>query len=517
MNAPGPTQPTDEARTAGRGVLSITASKLYFIVATYTVFLALPRLLGSPEAFGLYAATISILAILNNVMIQATIQTVSKQVSERGQQQPAVLRQALKLQLLIGGILAGALFLLAPLLAEQVLLDREMGPLLRIASAVVFSYSLYATLVGSLNGRHLFQRQAALDITFTTLRTSGILGAAALGLGVAGALGGFATASLLLVAVSLLVVGTGASGSAIPWKQWLAFMAPLWLYHLSINLTLQVDLIVLKRTVTAITMASSELASGAASLGAEAAQVASRYAGFYRAAQTFAFVPYQLIISVAFVVFPMVAKAVGEQDLETARRYIRQAMRFSLLVLLAVAAPLAGASRGVMRLAYPDAYLAGAGALTILSFGVVCFALFVIGATALSGGGHPGIAARIGGATVLIIVTANLALLNAVGVGPHTLVASAAGTSLGMAVAMTATGLAVYRRFGAFIPPATALRATLAAAAGFLAAQYLPHQTRPGAVLALVAGGLCYLACLFVLREIGRQDLELLRRVLPGR
>ena len=107
MNAPGSRQHKDDARNAGRGVLSITASKLYFIVATYTVFLALPRLLGSPEAFGLYAATISILAILNNVLIQATIQTVSKQVSERPGQ-PAVLRQALKLQLLIGGILGAA-------------------------------------------------------------------------------------------------------------------------------------------------------------------------------------------------------------------------------------------------------------------------------------------------------------------------------------------------------------------------------------------------------------------------
>ena len=213
----------------------------------------------------------------------------------------------------------------------------------------------------------------------------------------------------------------------------------------------------------------------------------------------------------------MVSKAVGESDLGTARAYIRQAMRFSLLVLLAVAAPVAGASRGVMRLAYPDAYLAGAGALTILCFGVVCFALFVIGATSLSGGGHPGTAARIGGATVLIIVTANLVLLNLVGVGPYTLVAAATGTSLGMAVAMVAAGVNVYRRFGAFLAPVTALRAVAAAAAGFFVAAFVPHQTRPGALLALVAGGLCYLAVLFALREIGRQDLEIIRRVLPGK
>lgn len=514
MNADELQQRADEARTAGRGVVSITASKLYFIIASYTVFLALPRLLGTPEAFGLYATTISIVSILNNVLIQGTIQTVSKRVSERMQRAPAVLRQALKLQLVIGGLCGGALFLLAPLVAEYGVLDRKMGPLLRITAAVVFSYSVYAALVGSLNGRHLFQRQAALDMTFTTLRTGGILGAAALGLGVVGAISGYAWASAVLLLVALFVVGIGKPGGNIPWKLWFGFMVPLWLYHLSINLTLQVDLIVLKRTVTAISMASSALQAGAAQ---EAAQIASRYAGFYRAAQTFAFVPYQLILSVAFVVFPMVSRAMGEDDLETARRYIRQSMRFSLLVLLAVAAPLAGASRGVMRLAYPDAYLAGAGALAILSLGVVCFALFVVGATALSGGGHPGTAAKIGGATVAIIVAANLGLLHAVGVGERTLAAAATGTSIGMAVALLATGATVYRRFGAFIPLSTALRAAVAGGAGFAAAFLIPHQSRPAALLALVAGGLCYLAVLFLLREIGSRDLDLLRRMLPGK
>ena len=37
-------------------------------------------------------------------------------------------------------------------------------------------YALYAALVGSLNGRRMFLHQAGLDITFSTVRTFGILG-----------------------------------------------------------------------------------------------------------------------------------------------------------------------------------------------------------------------------------------------------------------------------------------------------------------------------------------------------
>ncbi len=46
-------------------------------------------------------------------------------------------------------------------------------------------YALYAALVGSLNGRRMFMHQAGLDMTFSTVRTIGIVGAAALGYGAA--------------------------------------------------------------------------------------------------------------------------------------------------------------------------------------------------------------------------------------------------------------------------------------------------------------------------------------------
>ncbi len=510
MKSNQPTQLADDTRKAGRGVLSITASKLYFIVAGYAVQLALPRFFGAPEAFGLYATTMSVVSIVNNVLIVATIQTVSKRVSEDLPNAPATLRQGIWLQLFLGGLLGGSLLLCAPALAEGVLLDPLMTPLFRITSLVVFCYALYAALVGSLNGRQMFQRQAGLDMTFTTLRTAGILGAAALGFGVAGALSGFAGAALVLLMVALATVGAGGPAGRIAWKRWLVLMAPLGLYHLCLNLTLQVDLTVLKRTVTALGLEASVSASAAA-------EVASKHAGFYRAAQTFAFVPYQLILSVTFVVFPMVSKAVSDGDLEMARRYIRGALRFSLLMLLALAAPISGAASGVMRLAYPDAYLAGSGALSVLALGMVCFALFVIAATVLNSAGHARYAASVAAVAVVVVIAANLTLVRMVGIGDQTLIAAATGTSMGTALALIAVAVAVYRHFGAFILPLTACRAVLAAAVGFWVAHALPHDTRVLALPALIAGAIAYSLALLVLREIGRDDVEAVRRVLrPG-
>ena len=163
--------PSEDARRAGRGLVSIAGAKGYFIISSYAVQLLLPRILGEAKEFGLYSATMSGVAILTNVLIVATIQSVSKFVSEDEARAEVTLRQGLRVQTLLGGALALGLFVFAPVIAH-LLLDDQLTRLIRVASVVVFAYALYAAVVGSLNGRHWFSKQARLDFAFSTLRTS---------------------------------------------------------------------------------------------------------------------------------------------------------------------------------------------------------------------------------------------------------------------------------------------------------------------------------------------------------
>lgn len=485
--------------------MSIAGAKVYFILTSYAVQLLLPRLLGSPEEFGLYAKAMAAVSILNNVLIAATIQSVSKFVSQHEERSPAILRQALKLQLFVGGALAAALFFVAPLIGDFHH-DEAIVPLMQVASVVVFAYALYATMVGSLNGRRLFQRQAGLDGTFSTLRTAGILGGAALlGWGALGPLTGFAAAATGISIAAMFVVGFGGRGEPLPLKTWAAFMMPIWLYQGLLNGMLQLDVQVLAKTVTEL-----GVAAGSADPSAEA----NRYVGFYRAAQTFAFVPYQLILSMTFIVFPMVSKAMASGDEAAARKTIRGATRFSLLVLLSIAAPIAGAADGVMRIAYPDEYLAGAPALGILVFGVACFALFVIAATILTSAGRPSLAAMIGAVGLAIVVAGNFFLVRRAGLGEGTLPAAALGTSLGMAVAFVLAAAAVYERFKTFVAPMTFARALGAGAVAYAVAHHVPHASRLLAIGALAAGFFAFLATLFALRELTGTDIRAVKKML---
>jgi stage V sporulation protein B len=496
-----------EARNAGRGLLSIAGAKVWFIVTGYAVQLLLPRLLGSPENFGFYATAMTDVSILNNVLIAATVQTVSKKVSEDESRSGLALRQGLLLQAAWGGALGLALFFLAPVIATYVKLNPAQAPLYRTASAVVLAYALYAAIVGALNGRHRFATQAKLDMTFSTLRSVLILGGAGLGFGALGAFTGFATAAVAILLVALVVAKTGDPGTHSPWRTWVAFMAPLWLYQACLNGILQLDVSILSRTAIAASLAAGTAAE-------EASRVGDRLGGFYRAAQTFAFVPYQLILSVTFVVFPLVAKATSGGDSEAARTTIRAAMRFSLLILLAFAAPMAGAAEGVIRIAYTAEYLPAAHALRVLVLGLVPFALFVIAATAVSGAGRPFVSAIIACVSLVVLVIAVRGLIALSGPGEAALVAAATGTSIAAMVALVAVGTVSMKLFGAFIPPASLLRGLAAAGVGAGVAWAIPHTSRVMAVLALAAGFGAYGVALLVLRELLPSELAAIRRIV---
>ena len=88
--------------------------------------------------------------------------------------------------------------------------------------------------------------------------------------------------------------------------------------------------------------------------------------------------------------------------------HIRNALRFSLIVLFALAAPLSGAAEALIRLAFGAKFLGGADTLRVLVFGQIALALFVIVATVLSGAGKPA-ASALSALVALVVVLIRIA------------------------------------------------------------------------------------------------------------
>lgn len=503
---------TKPSEAGARGALLLTMAKGFFVVGGLAVQLGLPRLLRSPEEYGLYAAATALLAIFTNTLTQACVQTTSKYASESAEGEAgASLRRSLVLAVLMGGTLSLSLAALADVIAERALHDPLVGPLLRVLAALPIAYAIYSTAIGQLNGEHQFARQARLDASFTFVRTTGLLGGGALALGALGAVIGFATAAAVMACVGLAFVGFGRGGTNISSRAWLAFFFAIALHQLALNGLLQLDVELLKSRVASIAMDSGVLAVDAASR-------ASLQAGLYRAAQSVAFVPYQLILAVTLVLFPTVARATTLGDERGARTAVRGALRFAVIALVLTSAPIAGGGDAAIRVLFDARYAPGGDALAVLALGQIAFTLFVVGSTAISGAGSPFVVAL--SAAVGVMVTVGVAYVGIDAVGPDgsVRVAAAVGAASGCLVALGIVLVLVAQRFGAGALPWVSLaRGSLAAAAGFSTAHFVPHAGRLDSLLALVLGALASLAVLALSRELGADDVALVRRLLRRR
>ncbi len=481
------------ARAAGRGVLWIAAAKAWFMVAGWAIEFALPHLLTA-ALFGVWKVVVGAVSVVNNTIVTGTIQAVSKFTSERDAD-AGVARAALRVQALVGGAVAGGFFLAAPLVARFER-DASLTPYLRATAAITFCYALYAVFVGSANGLRRFHVQAGLDMSFSTIKAGLVIGAAAAGLGVGGAIGGFVLASALILGIAAVAVGARRATEPFPARRIALFMSQILAYTLLLNLLLLLDLFLVRRF-------AGEVAT---------ADEASRQAAYYAAAQTLARIPYQGILAVAFVIFPLVSRSTFAQDRDATRAYVAQTMRFSLLFCASLAVVFAANPAAMLGVPYPAEYVAGAPALAVLAIGQVFFSIFAIAATILNGAGRTGVALALVAGT--LVASGGLCVLGARAGSADLLPSAAAGVALGTALGGIASLVALARTLGATLPLQTALRVMVAFAATVALGRAVPDG---GKLRALLEAALCqatFLGILALMGELSRADLARVRRIL---
>lgn len=491
------------ARESTRGVAVIAVAKAWFLLTGFAQPIVLTRLLLG-EGYGLYGVVLNVISILNNVVVAGSIQAMSRAVTDGG---VTALRKGLLIHAALGLSLAGALLGGADLLGAGVLHDARLPSLLRIGAIIVADYSVYAALVGALNGRRRFRAQAGLDITFATLRTSLVLGLASTSYRVTGAIAGFAVASFIILLVALALhreelrapVKAGVPMGAFA-RSYARFFAPVLVYQFALNLVLQADLLVMKAVLSRRE-------------GVDEAAV-NTLAGVYKAVQNFAFLPYQLLLAVTFVVFPVVSKSTLEGDREATASFVRGAMRFSTLGLGAMLAVLGAMPRGVLRLAYRPPFDQGAEVLRWLSLAQGAFALSVIGTTIVLAAGRTAAATALMSTMLAAVFAGNLVGLVTSPADLTALTHTALGTLFGCALGLVLVGAYVRRTFGAFLSISTAARVAACGVGAATVGAWVPWPGKIGTLVGAAVIASVYVGLLVVTGELGLAELTRIRRVL---
>ncbi|MCC6553425.1 MAG: oligosaccharide flippase family protein [Polyangiaceae bacterium] len=500
------------AQTAGRGGLAIAGAKVSFILFGFVQQLILPRLIGV-DGYGEISRVLAIVGIVNNVVVATSIQGVSRAVAAVPEDRAAeAFGRTLRLHAVLAIVLSAAFALSAGAIASFMRAPHITTPL-RLVGAVVLLYGIYAPLVGSLNGLRRFVAQAALDVLYGAMRMGCIAAGAILFLragesGVLGAAAGFVTSAALIVPIAGLKTGIGRRGDAGPTaQQHLAFLLPLAISQIFLNLLLQTDFMIVSRIVGDT--------AARAGLGADAAD---ELVGVYRGVQLFAFLSYQLLVSVTFILFPMLAKAQADGDSGAVRRYTMTGMRIALLLAGLMCAPISGLSQHVLRFAFPvEIWSNGGEALRILSIGMGTFAVLGVESAALTSLRRERTAAALTATTVVLVASGCLVAIPMAPFGPRMLVHSAAATSAALAVASIAGAFVLRSAAGGAVAALTPVRVGLAVAAAVAAGSRMPWVSKPFVLVEAVGVAVVYVVVLAVTGEIGRADLGTLKQAFGRR
>jgi stage V sporulation protein B len=509
-SAPVPSAP-DVARAAGRGGLAIAFAKIYFIVTGLAQQIALPRIVGL-DGYGALGTALSFASITYNPIIGTSIQGVSRAVAQSPGAEPAALRRTLVIHVGASAVIAAAFFFLAPLVAN-VIGAPHVANALRVLSAVVMIYGIYTPLVGALNGTRRLVHQAGLDIAAATLRTVGLVAGAfvfsrAFGeriVGVEGASWGFAVGALVVLLAALSIVGVGRSGTGGPsFTRHLAFIAPLFLGQVLLNLLLQADLTLLRA-----------FAGEAATKAGLSPMAADTYVGAYRATQLFSFLPYQLLIAVTFVLFPMLASAGKAKETGNVTTYVATGLRLALIIAGVMVSVTSGLAKPLLHLVFgAEAAAHGARALSVLAIGFGAFAIFGILTTILNSLGAELASTLATLAAVILVAASCFFWVRGTPLSDELLLRTATATSTGIGLATLAASYLVHRTAGGLVPGSVLLRVGTATVIATALGRFLsdaPVLLAP--LLALVVAAV-YAGVLVATRELGPNDLALVRRVL---
>lgn len=502
----------DETRTAGRGGVAVLGAKVFFIVAGFVQQALLARAIGE-AGYGALSRVLAKANILNNVVVSGSTWGVSRAVARARDHEDEALRATLRLHAPLAVVLALGFVALAPAFALFEKAPHIATPLM-VLGGVVLLYGLYAPLIGSLNGRRRFGRQASLDVTFAVLRTAGMVGIGWLFMkrGMSGALGatvGFVAAAACILPIALRWTGIGkAAPPGSPWapkpSAYLLELLPLSAAQLCTNLLMQAD----------ITLLGRFLSEGATAAGLGDAD-ADKWVAYYRACQLFAFLPYQLLFSITQILFPMLARAKADGDDEAVKRYVANGARLGAIacgMLVSVVAALPG---HLIAFAYPAEYATqGAAALRVLALGQGAFAMLAIAMTVMTSLGREWRATAITAGAVVGIGVACFSFVPSATFGAEQLVRTATATSVALAVVLLVAAATVRGMTGAFVPLATAIRVGLGVAVCTFGGTYAPKLGKlmtPVLAIAVVA---VYVVVLVVTRELRASDLAPIRAML---
>ena len=479
LSSPLPSHPGHHMLDGGIRVL--LAEALFPLTGVLTVAF-LTRRLG-PDGYGVLVLSTTVIALLewtiNSFFARATIKFVSE-AQDWGPIGSRLVR--LHLTASVTGMLL--IWLLSVPLAASLGEPPVFAVYLCLFALDMPLFSLSQSHRHILVGMGDFGKGALASASRWIARLAAIVILVELGLSIYGAILGSIAASLVELAIVRWHVrprlSAGAGASDLPLRN---YAVPLLLSSVSILAFNRLDLFALKM------------------LGGSTAE-----AGIYGAAQNLSLLPTLFASCLSPLLLSSLSRFLADGNDRFARDMARQAIRLTM-VLLPVAAVIAGAAPEIVGLFFGQGFLAAAPLLGILTFASTMLVIVSVASTILTAAGKPRWMLTLTAPLIPLAVLGHIIMVPRLGAMGAALVTALLAT-LGAAGAL----VAVYRLWGILPPAGTFSRSLLVSvvayllAVGWLASGFI-------VIVKLAFIGLAIAGAYLVLREFTDGELALARAV----
>ncbi|MFH1996316.1 MAG: flippase [Candidatus Omnitrophota bacterium] len=471
-----------------RGTLYLMAAQGVFLLSNYCIHFWLGRTL-SPALYGVCGVIFSFLFILRIPLESGMGKAVSKYTAEGKYPVHAVRSCAIKFQFFLALAFSGVVLVIAPFIAKS-LKDPGLTPYLRMAATFIPIFAASTVYMGILNGARSFGKQAIVTFIYSGARIATVFLLVSLGYGIYGVLSGyFISAVIGLVIVRSYCADDGRREDiSFNLKPLISFAAPIIFFSTALTVMMSLDIFFVKALLL------------------DAAKT-----GFYTSASVLAKVPYFIFAAFSMTLFPSIARSASDdKNIELTKKYIDQALRYSLLLLIPLACIVSATSRNLVTFVYSTQYAEAAMPLSILIFGMSLLSVFIIFTTIINASGKPVISFI----TILAMLLAACAL-NLLLIPRYGITGAALATSLSSLLGLFIVAFYVFHRFHTLIRALSVFKILLASFAAYFIALHIPA----GGILLLAL--YLFLACIYIallalLGEIKKEDLQIIRGIING-
>ncbi len=469
-----------------KGTLYFMFVQLIFMASGYIIHAGLGRLLG-PAAYGIFGVVISLMTLVNVLLVNGIPQAGSRFIAIANDSIGAIIKITVNLQIVLSIAVFALYFLLSPVIAGM-LGDPSLSGYLRASAFVIPVYALNSLYGGFLNGLRLYGKQAVVQFVYSIAKVVGSVGLVLLDFAIYGAIAGYFLGSLVGLGIGwyyLRSTGKDSNTGNFLYREIIDFSLPLIIFSFAILFLMSIDLLLVKMIM------------------GEDVQ-----AGYYTAASTLSKMPYLILTGLGAALFPAISKSIAMKDTAQTGKYIRESMKYLVLLLLPMVLIINASSSSLIRLFYSGKYEPAAYPLAVLVIGLGAFTIFSILTTVINAAGRT---------RVPMIMTA---VLVPIAVGLNWFLISAYQLN-GAAIATTITGLAgmimasayIIRMFGPFMEILSFLKMLMASLITYVIAIEV-QVTGPFLILWYVLLFMIYMGILVLIKELNMSNLKDIKRIL---